>query len=264
MLASVAGTEILTPDGVVDIEDVEVGDWVIADDPTTPGEIEKRQVLQTFVREVDGLVDLYVDGEVISTTEEHPFWVVDKGWVEADDLRVGDLLQTEDGVIVDIDGIEEREGEFEVYNFEVEDFHTYFVSDLEILVHNACGPNDDTINPWDDDDLWGELDNLNNPEITVQDPSASQIANGHAYDFHKDDFPGVQSRDEFAREIEGIINNPTASKQLSGGRYAYLDENKQIVVITNPRDLDGGTAYKPRDEYTQQPIDARRAFDQLR
>lgn len=32
----------------------------------------------------------------------------------------------------------DRVGEFEVYNFEVEDFHTYFLSDLEILFHNAC------------------------------------------------------------------------------------------------------------------------------
>ena len=51
---------------------------VIADDQTTPREIEARQVLETFVRETDGLVDLYVDGEVISTTAEHPFWVPDK------------------------------------------------------------------------------------------------------------------------------------------------------------------------------------------
>jgi hypothetical protein len=30
-----AGTEVLTPDGLVNIEDIEVGDWVISDDPTT-------------------------------------------------------------------------------------------------------------------------------------------------------------------------------------------------------------------------------------
>lgn len=28
-----------------------------------------------------------------------------------------------------------------VYNFEVEDAHTYFVSGLELLVHNSCGKN---------------------------------------------------------------------------------------------------------------------------
>ncbi|MEG4529780.1 polymorphic toxin-type HINT domain-containing protein, partial [Microcoleus sp. D2_18a_D3] len=133
----VAGTEILTVDGIKNIEDIQVGDWVIADDPTTPGEIEARQVLNTFVRETDALVDLYVDGEVISTTGEHPFWVSDKGWVEAKDLVVGSLLQTADGRSIDVDKIEKQEGKFEVYNFSVEDFHTYFVSDWGILVHNA-------------------------------------------------------------------------------------------------------------------------------
>uniref|UniRef100_UPI0039C743A2 RHS repeat-associated core domain-containing protein n=1 Tax=Nodularia chucula TaxID=3093667 RepID=UPI0039C743A2 len=93
----VAGTEILTTEGIKNIEDVQVGDWVIADDPTTPGEIEARQVLDTFGRETTALIDLYVDGEVISTTGEHPFWTPDRGWVEAKDLQVGSLLQTEDG-----------------------------------------------------------------------------------------------------------------------------------------------------------------------
>jgi RHS repeat-associated protein len=133
----VAGTEILTTEGIKNIQDIKVGDRVIADDPTTPGEIEARQVTDTFIRETTALVDLYVDGEVISTTGEHPFWTPDKGWVEAKDLEVGSLLQTEDGSFVDVDRVEKREGQFEVYNFNVEGFHTYFVSDLGILVHNA-------------------------------------------------------------------------------------------------------------------------------
>jgi len=83
------------------------------------------------------LVDLYVDSEVISTTKEHPFWTPDKGWVEAKDLKVGSVLQTEDGRMVDVDKVEKRKGDFTVYNFKVEGWHTYYVSDLEILVHNA-------------------------------------------------------------------------------------------------------------------------------
>jgi Pretoxin HINT domain len=74
---------------------------------------------------------------VISTTGEHPFWTPDKGWVEAKDLVVGSLVQTEDGRIIDVDRVDKREGDFTVYNFKVEGFHTYFVSGLEILVHNA-------------------------------------------------------------------------------------------------------------------------------
>ena len=92
------------------------------------------------MRETDALVDLYVDGEVIYTTGEHPFWVPDKGWVEAKDLIVGSLLQTGDSRIVDVDWVERREGKFEVYNFNVEGIPTYFVSDLEVLVHNANYP----------------------------------------------------------------------------------------------------------------------------
>ncbi len=132
----VAGTEILTTEGIKNIEDIRAGDWVIADDPTTLGEIEKRQVITAYEREATKLIDIYVDGEVISATEEHPFWVVDKGWVEPKDLQVGDKLQTEDGRVVDVDKVENREGDFKVYNFSVEGIPTYFVSELKILVHN--------------------------------------------------------------------------------------------------------------------------------
>ncbi|MGB5969456.1 MAG: polymorphic toxin-type HINT domain-containing protein [Spirulinaceae cyanobacterium] len=131
---------MLTPDGEKNIEDIQVGDWVVADDPTTPGGVAPKQVMNTFVRQTEALVDLYVDGELISTTGEHPFWVADKGWVEASDLQVGDLLQTDEETFVDIDRIEKREGDFEVYNFDVEGFSTYFVSDLGVLVHNAGYP----------------------------------------------------------------------------------------------------------------------------
>lgn len=94
--------------------------------------------MDTFENEATELYDLYVDGEVISTTAEHPFWVPGQGWVKAKDLVVGSLLQTDKETKVDVDKIERREGNFKVYNFEVEGFPTYFVSELGILVHNTC------------------------------------------------------------------------------------------------------------------------------
>jgi RHS repeat-associated protein len=132
-----AGTEIATAEGIKNIEDIQVGDWVLVDDPTTEGVVEYRQVTNTIVRATDELFDITVDGEVISTTDEHPFWVVDIGWVEAEDLQVGMRLLTKNGNIVDVDQIDRREGEFTVYNFAVEGIPTYFVSDLGLLVHNA-------------------------------------------------------------------------------------------------------------------------------
>ena len=94
---------------------------------------------------------------MISTTGEHPFWVVDKGWVEAKDLVVGDLLQTGDGRIIDVDKVEKREGKFPVYNFKVEGIPTYFVSDLGILVHNANYSNKVRVGRWMSSDEFAKM-----------------------------------------------------------------------------------------------------------
>jgi RHS repeat-associated protein len=133
----VAGTEIITIDGIKNIEDIQVGDLVLADDPTTPGEIEYKPVLNTFIRNATSLIDIYIDGEQIVATEEHPFWVPDVGWVAAKDLTAGMYLQTSTEARLDIDKVDRHIEATKVYNFEVEGFHTYFVSDLGFLVHNA-------------------------------------------------------------------------------------------------------------------------------
>jgi RHS repeat-associated protein len=140
----VAGTEIQTLDGTKNIEDIHVGDWVLSDDPNTVGDIEYKQVLDTFVKQATNLVDIYIDGEKITTTEEHPFWVPDVGWVAAKDLHAGTLLQTKYESWLDVDRVVKHSDTATVYNFEVEGFHTYFVSDLGLLVHNTCQIGD----PW--------------------------------------------------------------------------------------------------------------------
>jgi hypothetical protein len=50
-------------------------------------------------------------------------------------------LLTKDGVIVHVDYVERRQGVFQVYNFEVSNAHTYYVSALGVLVHNQCTGN---------------------------------------------------------------------------------------------------------------------------
>tara|TARA_R110002072_G_scaffold300787_1_gene478949 strand:- start:6 stop:731 length:726 start_codon:yes stop_codon:yes gene_type:complete len=77
-------------------------------------------------------------------TPEHPFWVQGKGFVAAEDLRVGDRGLDAEGNEVVIAGVEIREEQAQHYNLEVEDFHTYFVSETKddpaVWVHNKCGP----------------------------------------------------------------------------------------------------------------------------
>lgn len=133
-------TPVYTDDGLVCIEEVNVGDEVWAYNPET-GEIELKEVLNVWVKETDEILHVSTsDGETINTTTNHPFYVEDKGWVAAGDLEIGDTLVTSDGDTVEVADIEiEKLAEpILVYNLEIEDFHTYFVGEYGVLVHNSC------------------------------------------------------------------------------------------------------------------------------
>ena len=81
-------------------------------------------------------------GEEIVATPEHPFYVPKKGWTSAAALRAGDQLVALNGELVTVEQVQHEllETPVKVYNFEVEDFHTYFVGDEPVLVHNTCKP----------------------------------------------------------------------------------------------------------------------------
>ena len=136
----VAGTIVATIYGGKAIEDIEVGDKVLASDPET-GETAYKQVLNTYIYVKDTLVYVTIDGETIETTKEHPFWVEGQGWTKAKFLETGDQLRDANGNTITIDNVKivklpENKYTF-VYNFEVADFHTYYVADSSILVHNT-------------------------------------------------------------------------------------------------------------------------------
>lgn len=78
------------------IQDIQVGDLVIVTDPET-GEQAVKAVEQVFVHN-DTVVDLEVDGEVISATEDHPFWsLTDQQFERADELATGELVLGSNG-----------------------------------------------------------------------------------------------------------------------------------------------------------------------
>ena len=68
----VAGTLVCTIDGEVPIEDIEVGDYVLAENPDT-GEVDYKPVLETYEHDIYDVVYLTIDGEEFTTTEGHPF-----------------------------------------------------------------------------------------------------------------------------------------------------------------------------------------------
>ena len=104
---------------------------------------ELYDVLETYVRKVDKLVHLTINGEEIVTTDNHPFYVQGRGFINAGSLLVGDKLISVNGedLFVEKHYIEETDVPVDVYNFQVEDHHTYFVGESAVWVHNnnkAC------------------------------------------------------------------------------------------------------------------------------
>ena len=134
----VAGTTVLTTVGKKAIETVQVGDVIPCVDHIS-GEATEKTVVSTSVNKVNRLIELDIDGEIIQCTETHPFQVKGKGWVDACNLNPSDVVYTKDWNTATVNSVNllELDEPIEVFNFEVEDSHTYFVGDNYILVHNA-------------------------------------------------------------------------------------------------------------------------------
>ena len=135
----VAGTLIAAENGLIEIEHIQAGDLVWASDQET-GETALKQVVRTFKNESEELVHLSINGEDIVTTPGHPFYVPVKGWTKAIQLRAGDILVTSNGEYVVLEKVQHEilEAPVFVYNFEVEDYHTYYVGTESVLVYNRC------------------------------------------------------------------------------------------------------------------------------
>ncbi|TLQ44619.1 polymorphic toxin-type HINT domain-containing protein [Streptomyces marianii] len=141
----VAGTEVLMEDGETKpIEDLEVGDKVVATDPVS-GQTALKTVTATILTEDDkSYVDLTVsteDGaEIVATTDHHPFWSEsEQAWLDAGDLEPGMTLRTDDGATVSITATRTYGAYQDTYNLTVADVHTYYVlaGETPVLVHNC-------------------------------------------------------------------------------------------------------------------------------
>ena len=128
------GEEVRMP-----IENIAVGTLVLAYDEAT-GEQAYKSVVRLFRNKTKEWYHIFADGEEIVCTGGHPFYVVGKGFIEARKLKVSEKLLLSSGKEVIIEKVEvETLTEAETtYNFEVADFHTYYVSDSKVLVHNKC------------------------------------------------------------------------------------------------------------------------------
>ena len=201
----VAGTLVTTEDGQEPIEEIEVGDKVLSENEMT-GEVVLKEVYATSVSETNEFYHIHVNDEEIVATGTHPFYVYKFGWTTARALRAGDVLVLSNGELVTVEWIDHEilESPIYVYNFEVEDFHTYFVGKSGILVHNgkkctsvdSVDYNDDnvTVGRWMNEGEYNKMvatkeiqPSPNNPQVKhvayPSDPNAfgRQAPNGSLY-----------------------------------------------------------------------------------
>ena len=137
----VAGTPIaLKNNTFIPIECISVGDYVLAYNEET-GIVSQQRVSDIFSKEVYQTISLTINGEIIETTPNHPFYSPEyKQWVTADSLMVGDYVYCSDGSIQTVERsiVNNYDSPVKVYNFTVENDHTYFVGKTPVLVHNEC------------------------------------------------------------------------------------------------------------------------------
>ena len=133
-------TRVFMADGSTKrIEDIQVDDEVLAQDPET-GEKSARRVTHLWVHD-DEYVRLEVGDGTVLTTANHPFFDdTDQKWEQVDELSIGDYLLTADGHRVRVGHLRSAAGHGAAYNLTVEGLHTYHVlfGRDAVLVHNQC------------------------------------------------------------------------------------------------------------------------------
>jgi len=115
---------------------------VIAVEPCpTLDEGEGELVTATFSQHHLDIRQLHLTGlaQPIEVTGSHPIFSEDrKDFIAAKDLLPGERLRTRTGTAT-IERLDRKPGSWQVFNLEIGSIHRYYISTLDVLVHNTCG-----------------------------------------------------------------------------------------------------------------------------
>ena len=153
-------------------------------------------------------------------------------------LRAGDVLVMLNGEYVVVEQVQHEllESPVAVYNFEVEGFHTYYVGDTEVLVHNTCYENPQKIRYTQDsisknfhdgrsvDDM---ISGLMNGSISPDDVKAIRVfeENGKLYSIDNRRLYAFKQADMDRIKIKRISKN-----QIPPGRRSTPNDGLSIRV----------------------------------
>jgi hypothetical protein len=197
------------------IESIFVGQYVWAWDRSTAQPV-KRRVRRLFRRHGQRVLTIHYRGadgreHSVTSTLEHPFQVKDRGWVPASRLQPEDRLQCIDGGEALVARVRHHAQATEVFNFEVDRLHNYFVGSTGVLVHNASRDPD------------GDSDTTRSEPTRARIPVAWDLPDGHDPDIDN------WSRDRLATA-------PVPVGDEIENRLASLGFSKLHLVPAHPRD----------------------------
>jgi len=99
-------------------------------------EIIQSLATKTYKFSSDNIYKLIVRNEEILVTGHHPFYDEKKGWVEVENLIVGDKLLLFNNKLMVLNSKEKLFWNKFVYNIDVDRYHNYFISKRKIFVYN--------------------------------------------------------------------------------------------------------------------------------
>jgi len=130
-------TPVTTPDGLEAIGALDVGEYVLAFDEET-GKLAFYPIIAIWVHQDPVVVYLGIEGEVIETTPEHPFYTAEGEWAPAGELKAGDQVRRADGSFGVVRAVVLVAAPQAMYNLTVANAHTFFVGQGQWFVHNQC------------------------------------------------------------------------------------------------------------------------------
>ncbi len=251
-------TLVLTDSGARCISEISVGDLVYAYDENS-NVYDYRPVTQVNVNQANDIVRVHVGDEVIECTPTHPF-LTDEGWVSAAQLLEGNRVLSanhEYRMITSLDRIS-YDSPVPTYTLCVDEYHSFLVGNVELVVHNRCKPNEKYAN-----DTYhfpdGSAQAKKYPDGVPFDADGYPIFDQYAVKTVKLDYPSLEARAankclvgncstdfKLANQAAGLGDSATAYlKQYPGYTWHHCQDMQTMQLV--PQDVHsvafGGTAH---------------------
>ena len=133
----VAGTKVKTETGFKNIDDIKVGDMVYSYNLDT-NKLELNKVSRTVISQTLETYIMTIGNKTFEVTPRHQLYIIDKGWTRAYDVKIGDKMLDVNGKKIIINNIVNKKYDkpLKTYNLTVDTNSNYFVTDIQVLVHN--------------------------------------------------------------------------------------------------------------------------------